>query len=72
VIAAKREQDSLVLTVSDDGAGLSMADVVDGVGLRNTRGRLLHLYGNAAQLSLRSRDGGGTVSELVIPIPDHR
>jgi len=72
VIAAKQEHGALVLTVSDDGAGLPATALVDGVGLRNTRGRLQHLYGSAARLSLRPRDGGGTVAEIVIPIPERR
>lgn len=44
-ITAVRRGDSLVLTVSDDGAGLVNRVVADGVGLRNTRDRLQHLYG---------------------------
>jgi LytS/YehU family sensor histidine kinase len=71
-IAALRRDDSLILTVSDDGAGLVHADVADGMGLRNTRARLKHLYGDAARLVLRPRDGRGVISEVTLPVDSHR
>jgi signal transduction histidine kinase len=71
-IAALRRDDSLILTVSDDGAGLVHGDVADGVGLRNTRDRLKHLYGDAASLVLRPRDGRGVISEVTLPVDSHR
>ena len=71
-IAALRRGDSLILTVADDGAGLVHGEVADGVGLRNTRDRLKHLYGDAARLVLRARDGRGVISEVTLPVDSHR
>ena len=71
-ITAARRNDSLVLTVADDGAGLVNGVVADGVGLRNTRDRLQHLYGDAARLVLRAGDARGVVSEVTLPMDSHR
>jgi len=71
-ITAARRDDSLVLTVADDGAGLVNGVVADGVGLRNTRDRLQHLYGSAARLVLRPGDASGVVSEVTLPMDSHR
>jgi two-component system LytT family sensor kinase len=45
----------------DDGAGR------DGVGLRNTRARLQHLYGDAQALSCRNLETGGAAVMIRIP-----
>jgi LytS/YehU family sensor histidine kinase len=71
-ITAVQRDGSLIITVADDGAGLANGVVADGVGLRNTRGRLEHLYGDAAGLVLRPREDGGVVSEVTLPVDDHR
>jgi signal transduction histidine kinase len=61
---------TLVLTVSDDGAGLTTeATSPNGVGLGNTRARLRGLYGDGASLTLgRGLDGRGTVVTVTIPL----
>ena len=62
-IAARREGDDLVLSVTDDGPGPDAAEpVAEGVGLGNTRERLATLYGDRASLTLtRTPDGGAMV-----------
>ena len=58
----------LVITVSDDGAGLTSATPdIAGHGLANTLERLSTLYGDRASLSLRAREGGGVVATLRVP-----
>ena len=74
-VTADVRGDDLVLAVLDDGPGPDSASrttddggrAEGGVGLRNTRERLAHLYGARHAFSLRARDGGGTVAEMRIP-----
>ncbi|MGH9440977.1 MAG: sensor histidine kinase [Thermoanaerobaculia bacterium] len=63
-VAARRQDGCLVLDVEDDGPGLSIGEPPRaGVGLSNTRTRLLELYGSDAELRLgRSARGGMAVS----------
>jgi LytS/YehU family sensor histidine kinase len=67
-LRAHRQNASLTLVVSDDGAGVSgNGTVKEGVGLSNTRARLRELYGAAHRFELiRGQDGGVRV-ELNIP-----
>jgi signal transduction histidine kinase len=68
VLRARRRDDRLELEVQDNGAGLP-ADrpLVDGIGLSNTRARLLQLYGPAHELQLTNGGGGGLVVRVSIP-----
>ena len=76
-VIARRDDESLVLTVRDTGAGESAtgADAADGaepgtgIGLRNTRARLEAIYGDAFSLALMRRDGAGT--DAMIRLPYH-
>ncbi len=69
-IEARRVDDSLVVTVRDNGPGVS-ADR-EGVGLANTRARLAQLYGDRGALrlnnSLDRAQGGGAIAEIVVPL----
>lgn len=60
---------TLILTVADTGPGLSDAVRTDGHGhgLDMVRGLLRQSYGDGARLSLRAREGGGTVVEIRMP-----
>jgi signal transduction histidine kinase len=68
VLRARRRDGRLELEVQDNGAGLP-ADkpLVDGIGLSNTRARLLQLYGPAHELQLTNGGGGGLVVRISIP-----
>ena len=68
-IAARANARSVTITVTDDGAGIRDAsDQGEGVGLANTRARLLGLYGDKASLALASGAGGvGTVVTIALP-----
>lgn len=63
-ISATRAGEMLLLQIRDDGRGLP-PDIVEGVGLRNTRARLQQLYGDAHRFLLRN--GNGLTVELAIP-----
>jgi two-component system LytT family sensor kinase len=72
-IAARRENGSLILAVSDTGAGLG-AETTEtvmnrGVGLANIRGRLEQLYGAGQELRIANRPAGGT--EVILRVPFH-
>jgi hypothetical protein len=47
--------------------GLSPSAKRTGTGLRNTRERLAHLYGDAAHLEIMSRPTGGTTVRVMLP-----
>lgn len=67
-IAARRDGDTLVLTVRDNGPGLGpAAPSASGVGLANTRARLAALYGDRASLEIANAAGGGVVAAIRLP-----
>ena len=67
-ISAMRIDGQLVLGVCDNGPGPSSLNNGDhGVGLRNIRERLQHLYGDAQSLTLVERTGGGTIARIEMP-----
>jgi two-component system, LytTR family, sensor kinase len=65
VIDAKVDADDLVVTVQDNGPGLTSTG--EGVGLRNTKARLDQLYGDPASLTLTSSSAGGVLATLRVP-----
>ena len=68
-VGVRREDDTLVLTVQDNGPSVNATDSGRGIGLANTRERLSGLYGDAQRLDAgRARDGGFTVR---VALPFH-
>jgi two-component system, LytTR family, sensor kinase len=79
-IVARRDGNSLVLSVSDDGpdpdtprarADEPGAEPGNGLGLANARERLTTLYGAGGRLELKVRsaaDGGGTLAVVTLPL----
>ena len=61
-------EDSLVLTVHDNGTGPAGAEPGNGVGLANTRRRLTELYGENGSLELKSAPNAGTIVEVRMPL----
>lgn len=69
-ITAAVDRGALRVIISDDGAGLEPGWSMErdaGIGLRNTRERLRHLYGPGAGLILTGLPGIGTTAEVSIP-----
>lgn len=66
-ITARRDGSRLLISVRDNGAGLSAQQATEGVGLRNTRARLAQLYGEEQSAELKPGEGGGVVIELSLP-----
>jgi hypothetical protein len=65
-IEAHRQGTELVLAVEDSGPGPSGA-LTEGLGIRNTRERLLALYGTAQSLTLGAGHAGGFRAEVRLP-----
>ncbi len=71
-IAGRRQQDRLVLTIDDNGPGVSGQDdggPGHGVGLANVSERLRTLYGDGQGLTLTNRPEGG--ARVTIDLPWH-
>jgi sensor histidine kinase YesM len=68
-IRTRRVQESLEISVQDDGPGPLPEQSAEGqgIGLSNTRARLRQLYGESARLTIDQRKAGGVVATLVIP-----
>jgi two-component sensor histidine kinase len=67
-VLAQRDGGRLILTVEDDGAGLTTsATLRDGIGLGNTRERLRASFGEDQRFSLGAAQGGGAVARIDIP-----
>ena len=70
-IAAKVFAGDLLLELSDDGPGVDLVDGqipdANGVGLRNTRERLLELYGNRHSFRLSKSDPHGLTVNIRLP-----
>jgi signal transduction histidine kinase len=66
-IAAQIINGTLILTVSDNGAGMSDSPDKSGTGLKRLRERLAVLYGGRASLDLAAVEPRGTKATLRIP-----
>lgn len=66
-ISATRVDDTLNVTVQDDGPGLSEANSAPGIGLTNTRARLNRLYGDAGRLTIENGPQGGAIVTMALP-----
>ena len=68
-ITAATNARMLTVTVHDDGVGFtgSSSGVHSGIGLRNVRERLIHLYGDSCRFVIASESGGGTLVTLELP-----
>jgi two-component system LytT family sensor kinase len=73
-VAAHRENGSLILRVSDNGAGFPGDDASTalgrGLGLTNIRNRLAQLYGDEQNFLIGNRAGGG--AEITLRVPFHK
>lgn len=70
-VRAARTGSVLELEVRDDGVGVpaaKLSDLEQGVGLSNTRSRLVHLYGAGHRFEVRRPAGGGLSVVIAIPV----
>lgn len=69
-IAARRDEEWLMLEVRDDGPGIAPG-AAERVGLGNTRLRLRQLYDDRHRISLERPEGGGTRVAIAVPYRVH-
>jgi two-component system, LytTR family, sensor kinase len=70
-IRSKHENGMLVLEVKDNGPGMPPSQLGrfrEGLGLANTRARLLQHYGSNFRLHLRNAEEGGLIVAIELPI----
>ena len=66
-VRARRDGNRLKLEVEDDGGGLPVTAVKDGIGLSNTRERLRASFENDHSFALEPSTGGGVLARIDIP-----
>lgn len=70
-IRARRREDQLLLTVSDNGSGPPkerLADLEMGIGLGTTCDRLAHMYPDQHAISIQRLPEGGTEVQIALPL----
>jgi len=66
-ISAWAEGENLHLRVEDDGVGPQSGAAISGLGLKNTRERILQRYGQSGRFSSGLKPEGGYFAEVVLP-----
>jgi hypothetical protein len=67
-IHARRSNDSVAVTVADDGEGLNAKTSGTGIGLKNVRERLRLAYGSHAALAVVANVPAGVAATLTVPV----
>ncbi|OJJ18342.1 hypothetical protein BKI52_26355 [marine bacterium AO1-C] len=68
VLASKQLDNSLKLSISDDGEGVDFQTFSEGIGLKNTRQRLEQIYATHFDFQLENNTNGGATVSLSLPI----
>ena len=68
-VGARRDGDDLRIDVVDDGPGLPSDGLREGIGLANTRARLLALYGARGQMTIAPALPGGAGVRVTLRVP---
>lgn len=67
-ISAERRGPKLLLQVRDNGPGLADGEeLIEGIGLRNTRERLQRMYGEFQRLEVENAPAGGLLVSIELP-----
>ncbi len=68
-LTARRLDDVVEISLTDDGPNAAQPSAAEGIGLRNTRARLVTLYGEDASLRIGPAPVVGTEVVVRIPLP---
>ncbi len=66
IVSAEQNDGKLALLVEDSGPGLSES-FKEGVGIKNTRSRLQHIYGDNFEITFENKATSGLIVQLKIP-----
>ena len=66
-IRARRDEDSVAITVADDGDGFNTKNSGTGIGLKNVRERLRLVHGNRASLAVVANFPAGVAATICLP-----
>lgn len=66
-IFARRDGDTIAITVADDGQGFNDASSGTGIGLKNLRERLRLMYGGEASLAVVANVPAGVAATITVP-----
>jgi LytS/YehU family sensor histidine kinase len=68
-VRARRLDETVELSVRDNGRGvIATSPTVEGIGLSNTKARLVRLYGEQSRLDLSNVPGGGAIATITLPL----
>jgi two-component system LytT family sensor kinase len=69
-IRSRCAEQRVVIEVEDDGVGMSVtsASTGTGIGMVNVTERLQVVYGDAAEITVESQPGRGTLVRMVLPM----
>ena len=71
-IRARRDDDTVAVTVADNGEGFNTKTSGTGIGLKNVRERLRLRYAGAANLSVVANFPAGVAATLTVPANGHK
>lgn len=66
-VLARAHENTVAVTVADDGRGFSAESAGTGIGLRNVRERLRLAYGNTAHFSIVANFPAGVAATITVP-----
>lgn len=71
-ILARPHENTVAVTVADDGRGFSAEGGGTGIGLRNVRERLRLAYGSAASFAIVANFPAGVAATITVPLNPHK